>query len=526
MYWWDMAALALRNGRTERFGFITTNSLTQIFNRRVLQRHMETDENPISLSFAIPNHPLVDSTDGAAVRVAMTVAQPVKATGLLEQVISEQTVNGEEAHEVKLLATVGEINSDLSVGADLSSAVVLKANEGMSFQGVKLVGAGFLLPESKGLQMQGQSGKGVIRPYRTGKDLTARSRNVMVIDLFGLSESEVYNSFPELYQHLLQTVKPERDQVQRAAHRERWWIHGEARSVFRRAVQGLPRYIATSEVAKHRIFTFLESEILPDGSLMVITLNDALYLGILSSRIHGQWSLSAGGTLEDRPRYNNSRCFIPFPFPDATPQQQARIRDLAEQLDAHRKRQQAAHVTLTLTDLYNVVEKLRGSESLNTKEQAINQQGLASVVLSLHQQIDAAVANAYGWPDDLPDSEILSRLVLLNHKRAAEEAAGHIRYLRPSYQAPNQQQLGIDLPTSVSTTAAPVVAASQQEWPKELAQQMQAVRDTVQQAGVSLSTKQVAVFFQRIRPEKIQPLLDTLTTLALLRQTPEGAYAV
>ena len=109
----------------------------------------------------------------------------------------------------------------------------------------------------------------------------------------------------------------------------------------------------------------------------------------------------------------------------------------------------------------------------------------------------------------------------LNHERAAEEAAGHIRYLRPSYQAPGQQQLGINLPTS-ATTGAPVAVASQQEWPKELARQMQAVRDSVQQAGVPLSAKQVAAFFKKTQPAKVQPLLDTL---ALVRQTPEGSYA-
>ncbi|GAB2558133.1 hypothetical protein [Spirosoma areae] len=74
-----------------------------------------------------------------------------------------------------------------------------------------------------------------------------------------------------------------------------------------------------------------------------------------------------------------------------------------------------------------MVEKLRQSdgsvgETLNAKEQTINQQGLASVVLSLYQQIDMAVADAYGWPHDLPDSEILTRLVRLNYERAAEEA--------------------------------------------------------------------------------------------------------
>ena len=37
MYWWEKAAEMLRQNRTEQFGFITTNSLTQTFNRRVIQ---------------------------------------------------------------------------------------------------------------------------------------------------------------------------------------------------------------------------------------------------------------------------------------------------------------------------------------------------------------------------------------------------------------------------------------------------------------------------------------------------------
>ena len=42
---------------------------------------------------------------------------------------------------------------------------------------------------------------------------------------------------------------------------------------------------------------------------------------------------------------------IPFRF--------RKIRLLAEEIDAHRKRVFAAHSDLTLTDLYNVLEKLR-----------------------------------------------------------------------------------------------------------------------------------------------------------------------
>ncbi len=226
------------------------------------------------------------------------------------------------------------------------------------------------------------------------------------------------------------------------------------------------------------------------------------------------------------PVYNKSRCFDPFPFPEATAEQQARIRELAEQLDAHRKRQQALHPTLTLTDLYNVVEKLRAGQPLATaKEQTINQQGLASVVLSLHQQLDAAVAAAYGWPAALPEAELLQRLVALNHARAAEEKNGLVRYLRPAYQAPELQQQALALPGRAAKAAAPAAAAAAQPWPAELALQMQALRDAVQQAGQPLTATQVAARFKRTPATKVQPLLDTLTALSLLRQTEEGAYA-
>ena len=50
-----------------------------------------------------------------------------------------------------------------------------------------------------------------------------------------------------------------------------------------------------------------------------------------------------------------------------------------------------------------------------------------------HKKLDAAVAAAYGWPADLPDEEILSRLLALNLKRAAEEAK-HVAQTKPKTQ--------------------------------------------------------------------------------------------
>jgi hypothetical protein len=91
-------------------------------------------------------------------------------------------------------------------------------------------------------------------------------------------------------------------------------------------------------------------------------------------------ALAAGGTLEDRPVYNKTRCFEPFPFPDCTEQQKARIRELGEALDAHRKRQQSQHPNLTLTEIYNVLAKLRAGEQLSERERVTNEQGLVAVL--------------------------------------------------------------------------------------------------------------------------------------------------
>jgi hypothetical protein len=212
-------------------------------------------------------------------------------------------------------------------------------------------------------------------------------------------------------------------------------------------LSGLPRYIATVETAKHRTFQFLDAEIAPDNKLVSIALADAFHLGVLSSQTHLAWAFATGSTLDDRPVYVKTTGFEKFPFPVATAEQTTRIRDLAEQLDAHRKHQQATHASLTLTGMYNVLEKLKSGEALNAKEKTIHEQGLVSVLKTLHDELDAAVLDAYGWRDlaaplanpslkEAASETLLVRLVALNAERAAEEAQGQIRWLRPEYQQP------------------------------------------------------------------------------------------
>lgn len=180
-------------------------------------------------------------------------------------------------------------------------------------------------------------------------------------------------------------------------------LDGERAPVARRAEVG---YIATSRRARHRLFVFVPSVTLPDTQIVVIALEDARYLAILSSRVHVCWAMRVGGWLGvgNDSASNHLECFAGFPFPDMTKEQAGELRRLGEALDRHRK----AHPDLPLTDVYNVVEKLRQDPRpvLTDAEEALRAEGLIDTLLQIHDDIDRATLAAYGWPSGLSDEQI------------------------------------------------------------------------------------------------------------------------
>jgi hypothetical protein len=529
MYWWHKAAELVRMGKAARFGFITTNSITQTFNRRVVEKQLKDD---LHLSYAIPDHPWVDESGSAAVRIAMTVGATGEGDGRLASVTLEEP-SPELGRHVELQERIGNVSARLTSGPDTSSLRPLKANEGLAHMGVKLHGSGFIVTQdeaqSLGLgQLDGLEKH--IRPFRNGRDLVQRPRDVMVIDLFGLSREEVQGKYPAVYQHLLDNVKPERDQNRRATYRENWWIFGEPRSVLRPALEDIHSYVATCRTAKHRSFAFLPASVIAESKIVVIALDDPYSLGVLSSRIHTSWALRTGGFLGvgNDPTYNHAESFNCFPFPAATEAQKQTIRELGERLDAHRKRVQEEHSDLTLTGLYNVLEKVRSGEALTAKDRDVYDRGLVGILAEIHDRLDAAVAEAYGWPADpgsspgqaLTDEEILERLVALNHERAAEEERGIIRYLRPEFQAPDatQADLGLEEKPSSATTGRAPKQRGKLDWPKTLPERMRAVQQLVTTEPVTLDAGTVAGRFKRARQSDIEDILQALVALGLVRE--------
>jgi hypothetical protein len=128
----------------------------------------------------------------------------------------------------------------------------------------------------------------------------------------------------------------------------------------RNMLSGLRRYIATPATAKHRLFAWLDVEVLPDHALVVIARDDDYTFGVLQSRVHALWALALGTHLETRPRYTPTTCFETFPFPEATPVQRARVGEAARRLVELRDGwlnplglTGAELETRTLTNLYN-----------------------------------------------------------------------------------------------------------------------------------------------------------------------------
>ncbi|WP_298160580.1 DNA methyltransferase [Brevundimonas sp.] len=608
MYWWDRAAELLTRKKTPllRFGFVTTNSISQVFQRRVMERHLNA-KAPVSIIFAVPDHPWTKATkDSAAVRIGMTVARAGSHDGEVREIVAEAALDTDDPR-IEMKAREGRINSDLTVGVDLAKAGKLLANAGLASRGVVLHGAGFIiLPnEAEHLGLGLRPGlERHIRDYRNGRDLTAAPRGVMVIDLFGLSAEIVRRDFPEVYQHVLEHVKPERDQNPRAYRRENWWLFGENVPEARKALSGVPRYIATVETAKHRIFQYLDQSILPDNKLIAIAASTGEALSVLSSRAHLVWASATGGLLEDRPVYVKQQSFDPFPFPDPSEVIRATLRDLGEELDATRKTVQAEHPDLTLTGLYNVLEKVRAGTPLDAKDEDVKGRGRVLILKDLHDQIDRATMQAYGWDDLIPllspslssssgaaqrrpggaaaresanlshtpdsdtsreqiafgaspgpsfarpkddeaspgrfapeddeskklDEIILERLVALNAERAAEEAAGHVRWLRPDYQIPRFAK-GAAAPKSGELDLQDTVVALDKglpAFPKDKGEQVMAIRAVLVASGRPMDAAAVSRAFKRGGKgieQRVVQALNTLVRYAEITPLPNGTFA-
>jgi len=259
----------------------------------------------------------------------------------------------------------------------------------------------------------GRPNSDVVRPVASGIDLVQRPRKKWTID-FGQMPFEQAALYEMPFEHVKKIVYPIRSQNRRASYAQKWWQYAEARPGMRVALQHKSRYIATPEVAKHRLFVWVEPAVLCNQQTLVFAREDDYFYGILQSKPHELWALRMGTSLEDRPRYTPTTTFETFPFPwppGREPLDDLRVeaiaaaaRELVYLRDAWLNPPDASEAELkkrTLTNLYNA---------------------RPTWLDNVHKRLDAAVFDAYGWPVNLSDEEVLERLLALNGERAGTSA--------------------------------------------------------------------------------------------------------
>ena len=340
---------------------------------------------------------------------------------------------------------VDVIHADLSArrggaGVDLTGAQRLYRNLGVAFMGDTKGGPFDVRGEQARDWLRaptnpnGRSNADVLRPWMNGMDVTRRPADKWIVDFGWDMVREEAALYEAPWRHAREHVYPMRQRNRRESYRERWWRHVEPRQGMWRALAGLSRYIATPTVAKHRLFVWLDAGICPDHQLIVIAREDDTTFGILHSRFHEAWSLRLGTWLGkgNDPRYTPTTTFETFPFPDGlsplvpadeymgnpraaaiarAARRLAGLRErwlnppewvewVAEPAPGYPKRpvprDEAAASALkarTLTNLYNA-----------------RPQWLADA----HAALDAAVAAAYGWPEEVGEEEALRALLALN----------------------------------------------------------------------------------------------------------------
>jgi hypothetical protein len=321
---------------------------------------------------------------------------------------------------------VNQIHADLTAESNVVSALALKENAGLCFLGVMKGGPFDISGEearkmlSRPLNPNGRPNSDVVKRRLGGQDTTGRDGGGWIID-FGVNMAETEAALYEWpFEYVKKHVKPLRDVNRRLRMQRRWWIHGEARPGLRRAIKDLNRSIVTPEVAKHRLFVWMDSDVIPDHKLHVFAREDDYFFGVLHSSLHEAWTLATCSWIGkgNDPSYNSDTVFLTFPFPwppgtepaeDKDPRVKAiaeAARELVRLRDAWLNPPGASYddlKTLTLTNLYNQ-----------------RPEWLANA----HRSLDEAVFAAYGWPLGLPKQEILARLLALNHERAATQDSG------------------------------------------------------------------------------------------------------
>lgn len=446
-YWFEKARAMIESGTCNRAGLLATQGIRGGANRKTLQRIKNTG----GIFWAQSDREWI--LDGAAVHVSMIGFDDGTEEG-------ELVLDGEP---------VKQINPDLTHALDLTQAAKLAGNRDLSFMGDTKGGA-FDISSEAAISMitaagnpNGHPNSDVLRPWVNARDVTSSTRSMWIVD-FGIEKDQPIAAAYEFpFAHVLEHIKPKRDSNKRLSYRDYYWLHVEARPAMRAAIGARRRFVAVARHAKHHLFQWLNAPTLPDSALFIFPRDDDYFFGLLHSKVHELWARRHGTQLREAEsgfRYTPTTCFETFPFPwppGDEPSEDPRVqaiaaaaKDLVEKRDRWLHPEEWTQEEILefqgtvgghwdrFIDRETVVSK--GTFSVGTVRyprlvprdddcaKKLKKRTLTSLYndrptwLDLaHQRLDQAVLDAYGWPHDLADEDILEHLLALNLGRTAKQ---------------------------------------------------------------------------------------------------------
>jgi type II restriction/modification system DNA methylase subunit YeeA len=436
VYWFEKARAMIEQGRAKRAGLLATQAIRGGKNREVLNRIKQTGD----IFFAVSDRDWV--LDGAAVHISMV--------GFDDGTETSRVLDGKP---------VSTIHANLTADTDVTAARRLVANLGLGFIGGFKFGS-FDIPEPDAIKLVntpsvgGRPTSDVVRPWFNGLDILRRRPGIWVIDYGVETTEDAASLYDAPFGYIREHVKPERDAMRREGRRQRWWLHGETARALRSAAAPLSRLLLTPRVAKHRVFAWAPTVVCVDGQLVAFAREDDYFFGVLHSRIHEVWARSQGTQVREREsgfRYTPTTCFETFPFPEPTDAQREAVAAAARKLDELRANWlNPPEWTKTevlefpgsadgpwrryVTDAdpargvgtvrYPRVVPRDAASAAQLKKRTLTNlyNDRPAWLAAAHRKLDEAVFAAYGWPADLPDDDLLARLLALNLSRAGTAA--------------------------------------------------------------------------------------------------------
>ncbi|MDA8080657.1 MAG: N-6 DNA methylase [Actinomycetota bacterium] len=389
VYWFRKAIDHLGEGG--RAGLVGTNSISQNKARAASLDYVVANGGVITSAVSSEKWP-----GDAKVHVSLVnwIKNPTESPK--RYVLDDEVVKG--------------ITSSLRADEGLPAPVPLRENQGWVFQGPIPVGEGFILTPDEAAALLARKDAhylDVVRPYLIGEEIAndPNQRPQRWIIDFGSMPLEHAEQYPKALTIVKERVKPLRDRNAMKHRRDYWWQFGSLASELRKAIAGLPRYIAGTATGKRLFLTWCNASWCPSNLTNVFAFDDDYSFGILSSTAHAVWARHTSSTLETRLRYTPSTAFVTFawPYPVEESDREA-VAEFARELFELR-RALCAEFNVGLTKLYNTME-MGGHRSL----------------AELHRHLDIAVARCYGWEDTVAQNP--TELIRLLSDRNARIASG------------------------------------------------------------------------------------------------------